>query len=96
MEVSTPLTLANTPYLTSTEINLNDDTGIAERFSTGFKRFITSQKRQAVVAFLQAEFPKWSDNENFIADILSHLKEDSVIAEKRFVFLSINPKYTFV
>lgn len=75
------------------ELNLDDTTGVGERFKQGFQQFIQSKKHQAVVNLLKDELPHLADDPKFIEKVMNRLGDDAV-EEKRFVFLVLNQNLT--
>ncbi len=73
-------------------MQIPDSTAIGERFLEGFTTFLEEKKREAVVEVLQADLPKLAEDEAFIQKVMLRLGKHPV-DEKRFVFLSINPKF---
>ncbi len=77
----------------SHHFNLEDTAGIGERFAAGFADYMENRKRNAIVELLTEEFPYMADDENFVEKVASRLSDDELFADKRFVFLVMNPKY---
>lgn len=65
---------------------------IRARFEQGFAELMIGLKSAAVSEVLGEEFPQLTDDENFVKQVIEQLDASS-FEEKRFVFLSINPKF---
>ena len=72
---------------------IDDFEGIKERFSTGFKAFVESQKKVAVMDVLREEMPNMADKDDFVQQVMDRLDHND-FNDERYVFLSVNPKYT--
>lgn len=72
-------------------ISLDDPTGIGERFSQSFSRFLQDKKREAVIEVLQEDLPHLAGSDDFVDRVMNKLNDD-IVDEKRFVFLVLNPK----
>ncbi len=71
-------------------LDITDADGVGTRFLESFNQFIQSKKEEAVLELLREEFPHLADDENFVQNVVNKLDHTSV-AEKRFVFLVMNP-----
>jgi hypothetical protein len=73
------------------EFEIEDSTGIGERFLESFGQFIQEKKTAAVTELLKEEFPHLAGDNNFVEKVAAKLGDD-IMEEKRFVFLVLNPK----
>ncbi|HEY9744949.1 MAG TPA: hypothetical protein V6C99_01890 [Oculatellaceae cyanobacterium] len=66
---------------------------IRDRFEQGFEEFVSAKKLAAVKAILPEEIPSETlvCNEDFIQAIAKRV-DDEAILEKRYIFISVNPK----
>jgi hypothetical protein len=71
---------------------IEDAEGIQKRFQESFNQFLDQKKFEAVQAVLKEELPLLAEDDNFVKKTIERLGND-IVKEKRFVFLSLNPKF---
>ncbi len=72
-------------------LNLDDPTGVGERFLESFTKFIEAKKHEKVIETLEEDFPHLAQDNAFVQKVMERLGDD-IIEEKRFVFLVLNPQ----